>query len=76
MGELAGKVAVVTGASKGIGAAIARAFAKAGAAVAVNYVAGKADAEAGRRRNPQVWRQGDRGSGERRQARRRETPVR
>jgi NAD(P)-dependent dehydrogenase (short-subunit alcohol dehydrogenase family) len=30
MGELTWKVAIVTGASKGIGAAIARAFAKAG----------------------------------------------
>ena len=45
MGELAGKVAVVTGASKGIGAAIARAFAEAGAAVAVNYASSKADAD-------------------------------
>ena len=45
MGELNGKVAIVTGASKGIGAAIARTFAKAGAAVAVNYASNKADAE-------------------------------
>src|SRR6185369_1195612 len=45
MSELNGKVAVVTGASKGIGAAIAKALSAAGAAVVVNYSASKEDAD-------------------------------
>ena len=43
--KLDGKVAVVTGASKGIGAGIAKEFAEAGASVIVNYVSAKQDAD-------------------------------
>ena len=46
MSNLKGKVAVVTGASKGIGAGIARALGAAGASVVVNYSSDKAGAEA------------------------------
>ena len=46
MSKLDGKVAVVTGASKGIGAAIAKALAKEGAAVVVNYASSRTGADA------------------------------
>ena len=44
-GKLNGKVATVTGASKGIGAGIAKAFAAEGASIVVNYASAKKDAD-------------------------------
>jgi 3-oxoacyl-[acyl-carrier protein] reductase len=45
MSRLVNKVAIVTGASKGIGASIARYFAAEGAKVVVNYASSKEGAD-------------------------------
>jgi len=45
MGKLSGKVAVVTGASKGIGAGIAKGLSAAGASVVVNYASSREGAD-------------------------------
>jgi NAD(P)-dependent dehydrogenase (short-subunit alcohol dehydrogenase family) len=58
MGKLRNKVAIVTGASKGIGAGIALALAAEEAAVVVNYASSKNGADKGGRANYRGWRKG------------------
>ncbi|WP_265131082.1 SDR family oxidoreductase [Chryseobacterium oranimense] len=45
MNNLSGKVALITGSSKGIGAEVAKMMAKAGAKIIINYARGEADAD-------------------------------
>jgi len=56
--DLAGKVVFITGASTGIGAAAARAFAQHGAKLVIHYNASKDAAEGGRSGLPRAGRAG------------------
>ena len=67
MGKLNNKVAVVTGASKGIGAGIAKGLAAEGASVVVNYATSKEGAEHVVAEIQKARRQRDRRAGRRQQ---------
>ncbi len=76
MGELSGKVAIVTGASKGIGAAIARRFGRSGGGGRRQLCVGQGRRRPDRRGNQARRRQGGRDPGECLKERRRQAPVR
>ena len=54
MFDLTGRAALVTGASQGLGAAIARCLAEAGADIAINYVSEKSEEKANQVAEPFV----------------------
>jgi hypothetical protein len=75
MSRLFNKVAIVTGASKGIGGGIATALGAAGARVAVNYSSDREGAETRRSGDHRQRGRGDRGRGRRVQGRRRRAAI-